>query len=85
MSHPQWPISDINSKSISSGLAPLHTAAQSNDISGVKFLIQNGAEIDIQSVNKLETPLHKAIEAGNEKIVEILICPIPVSSTIPLK
>ena len=69
MSIPQWPISDINTKFNSLGLAPLHTAVQSNDISSIKFLIENGAEIDIQTANEHETPLHKAVEKENLKIV----------------
>ena len=66
-------LDDKHSVGILSGLSPLHKAARSNDISGVKYLIQNGTEIDIQSVKNLETPLHKAVEEGNEEIVEILI------------
>ena len=63
MSHPQWPISAINKKSNSTGLAPLHRSAQSNDISGVMFLIQNGAD----------SALHHAVHLDLIEYVSVLL------------
>ena len=63
--YPQWPLEDINTV----GLVPLHVAVKSNDFFGVLFLIRNGADINIQSSEKLETPLHLA----SKKIINILI------------
>ena len=68
MFYPQWPLEDINTV----GLVPLHVAVKSNDFFGVLFLIRNGADINIQSSEKLETPLHLAIKARNKKIINIL-------------
>ena len=52
--------------------APLHRAASKNSPEGAKFLLQNGAYINLKSAWG-ETPLHKAAKHNNIEVMKLLI------------
>lgn len=51
---------------------PLHHACHSGQVDLVQFLLENGAEMDAQTING-GTPLMRAIESSREAVVELLI------------
>nr|CAB3221561.1 ankyrin giant isoform [Phallusia mammillata] len=61
------------------GITPLHVAClygnidEENDISLVEILLGAGANIDAQCSKHRRTPLHNAVECGNEEIVVLLL------------
>jgi len=54
------------------GDTPLHIAAAAGKLLEVKFLVNNGANVNAKN-NAGSTPLHKAVLGGSRKIVEFLI------------
>ena len=50
----------------------LHHACHSGQVDLVQFLLEQGAEIDGQTING-GTPLMRAIESSREAVVELLI------------
>lgn len=52
--------------------APLHWASSCGDESVVKFLLENGAEVNRPHLKTRETPLHWACAAGSVKAVRLL-------------
>ncbi len=61
----------ISFPSISSA-DPLHVAAKSGDVEGVKQLLAQGHDINIRDENEA-TPLHWAVYAGHEAVARLLI------------
>ena len=51
---------------------PLHHACHSGQEDLVQLLLENGAEMDAQTING-GTPLMRAIESSREAVVELLI------------
>lgn len=58
------------------GLTPFHAAARQNNVQIIQLLINNGAEVDIQSQTKTDggqTALHIAAALGNRQAVDRLL------------
>lgn len=51
---------------------PLHAAAKSGDVEGVKQLLAQGYDINVRDENEA-TPLHWAVYAGHEAVARLLI------------
>ncbi|WP_413366519.1 ankyrin repeat domain-containing protein [Lysinibacillus sp. 3P01SB] len=51
---------------------PLHSFADYNNVVGMKFLLERGANIECRNQYK-QTALHRAIRAGNTAAVEMLV------------
>ena len=69
----KW-LKDISStnEDDSNGFTPLQLAVKQNDMSSIKTLIKNGADVNDLSSCDL-SPLHLAAFAGNENAVKILL------------
>jgi cytohesin len=55
------------------GEAPLHKAAQLDDLDAARTLLAHGADIDIRNLLSRETPLHVAAYSGSTSVVEMLL------------
>ncbi len=64
-------IYDIDSTT-KAGITPLHIAVKNRDLKMVIYLLDRGADIDVQDINGL-TPLHYAIGQKRIKIVKYLV------------
>ena len=55
--------------------APIHIAADKNDLAGMRVLLDNGADVNLRSGGGCgyETALHVAAEAGNHKMLQLLL------------
>lgn len=51
---------------------PLHSFADYNNVVGIRFLLERGADIECRNQYK-QTALHRAVRAGNTATVEILL------------
>ncbi len=59
---------------VSSTLAPIHHAVQSDDVEIVTLLIEQGADVNLPTKNGVEdTPLHLAIAKGHNRVVRLLL------------
>ncbi|MHC4243394.1 MAG: ankyrin repeat domain-containing protein [Planctomycetota bacterium] len=65
-------VEDVINNLLRKELKPLLKAAKDGDISSVKSLISNGANVNIADWQS-KTPLHHAIEAGHLEIVGLLL------------
>jgi cytohesin len=61
----------INAKD-NNGNTPLHTAAMKGEAVVVKFLLENGADVDARDING-QTPLYDASLNGHKSVVDLLI------------
>jgi ankyrin repeat protein len=63
---------DVNLVDVLEG-APLHCAVESDALDCLKLLIDNGANINVRSIQRLETPLQIAIRKNNKRIYDYLL------------
>ena len=63
-----------NSGSIFPGEAPIHIAADRNDLAGMRVLLDNGADVNLRSgCREYETALHVAARDGNHDMLQLLL------------
>jgi hypothetical protein len=63
-------ISDVNQEK--KPFPPLHSFADYNNVVGIQFLLERGADIECRNQYR-QTALHRAIRAGNKATVEMLL------------
>lgn len=52
---------------------PLHGAAKEGNVEAIKFLISNGANVNVQLETSKLSPLHRAVLNGRVEVVKILV------------
>jgi ankyrin repeat protein len=62
---------DLINSSTRSG-PPLHSAAQKGQLAVARFLIENGADLELPD-NVTMTPLHRAVEGGHKAMTEMFL------------
>jgi hypothetical protein len=62
----------VNMKDADHGNVPLHVASSKGDLGLMNYLLQNGAEVNIQDIFG-NSPLHYAADKGKRSAVELLI------------
>ncbi|KAI5781657.1 hypothetical protein DFH27DRAFT_529150 [Peziza echinospora] len=55
------------------GYIPLHEASLAGHTDVVRFLLECGSCVDVQSIQELDTPLMEAVEMGHLEIVKLLL------------
>jgi ankyrin repeat protein len=63
---------DVNLMDVLEG-APLHCAVENDALECLKLLIDNGANVNVRSIQRLETPLQVAIRKNNKRIYDYLV------------
>lgn len=63
---------DVNQPSAHAHTTPLHEAVNINNISIVKILLENQAQLDLVD-HENETPLHYAARKGNVEMIKLLM------------
>ncbi len=58
---------------ISDSMSPLHNAARDGRLSVARFLLENGAQVDLRRPNNRWTPLAFACDAGHRAMAELLL------------
>lgn len=65
---------DLINAVVPSGKAPLHLAAEAGQLAAARFLLDNGADVNVKSpLYHQKTPLHFATEQGHKSMVELLL------------
>lgn len=64
---------EVNDQSAAHGSTALHTAAGLGDLAAIRYLIEQGADIEVFDFQLGYTPLHEAVSSGESGAVRMLL------------